>query len=398
MVDFVSSLPVTGEWAKSGGEWQKASLLLPDGLVGNELWLGSAPPRVSAMIDQVDEVVSRGVRGFYRGLDVAADPGPRGLTRLWTVISRGDDASLERVGGSRWDRDEVSIDDVDLAEVAGLQVETVRWTAEGDARRDLGVSIVGASGEVPLVSAVAFPAEGSGEAVLQPVEGEPFPVRPDGEVVLRRGAASYEGAFVEALASAEGRVLVTNPRMFRVRDGRRGGRLAGSRGICRWVRPEELSSWRWFERRVMAPGERQWLHGSYVTWHGVPFRVDEEVAAGAGMVRLLCDGPWLPRVVDWSPTLGGLGAIEVPESEVVRWGSAVTTATLAGEPVTLVEPHLDWRNGGLVVVQGVGSIPSGPRPDGYGVSERLHDVGGGAWRGAARYGDLKLLTTAFADA
>jgi len=387
------NLPVTGEWAKIGGEWQEARLLLPDGLVGNELWLGSGPPRVSAMIDQVDEVVSRSVCGFYRGLEVAADPGPRGLTRLWTVISRGDDATLERVGGSRWDRDEVSIDDVDLAEVTGLQVETVRWTAEGDARRDLGVSIVGASGEVPLVSAVAFPAEGSGEAVLQPVEGEPFPVRPDGEVVLRRGAALYEGAFVEALASAEGRVLVTDPRMFRVRDGRGGGQLAGSRGICRWVGPEELSSWRWFERRVMAPGERQWLHGSYVTWHGVPFRVDEEVTAGAGMVRLLCDGPWLPRVVDWSPTFDGLGAIEVPESEVERQGSAVTTATLTGLPVTLVRPHFDWGDEGMLFVEGSGERPPPSLADGFDVTERLLDSGGGRWGLFVRYGDLEDLST-----
>lgn len=394
----MNSLLVTGERAKSGGEWQEARLKLPDGLMYNEVWLGSALPRVSAMIDQVDEVSSRSARGWYRGVQVDVDHDAGGGLRLWTSVSMNRPELLERLGGRRRDREEVVIEDVDPAEVTGLQVETVRWTAEGDARRDLGVSIGDASGEVPLLSAVAFPGEGAGEAVLQPVQGELVPVRPGAEVVLRRGAALYEGAFVEALVSAEGRILVTDPRQFRVRDGRGGGRLAGSRGICRWVRPEELSSWRWFERRVVAPGERQWLQGSYVTWHGVPFRVDEEVAAGAGMVRLSCDGPWLPRVVDWSRSRNGLGAIEVPESEVVRRGSAVTTATLAGVPVALVEPHLDWRNGGMVVVEGVGAIPSGLRPDGYEVSERLHDVGGGAWRGSARYGDLEHLATAFADA
>jgi hypothetical protein len=396
VVDIVNSLPMTGERAKTGGEWQEARLKLPDGLVNGEIWLGSALPRVSAMIDQVDEVSSRSARGWYRGVQVDVDHDASGGLRLCTSVSMNRPELLERLGGRRRDREEAVIEGVDPSEVTGLQVETIRWSAEGTARRDLGVSIVDASGEVPLLSAVAFPSEGAGEAVLQPVQGELVPVRSGGEVVLRRGAALYEGAFVEALASAEGRVLVTDPRRFRVRDGGGGGRLAGSRGICRWVRPEELSSWRWFERRMVAPGERQWLQGSYVTWHGVPFRVDEEVAAGAGMVRLVCDGPWLPRVVDWSRSRNGLGAIEVPESEVVRRGSAVTTATLAGVPVALVEPHLDWRNGGMVVVEGVGPIPSGLRPDGYEVSERLHDVGGGAWRGSARYGDLEHLTTAFA--
>ena len=143
----------------------------------------------------------------------------------------------------------------------------------------------------------------------------------------------------------------------------------------------------------MAPGERQWLHGSYVTWHGVPFRVDEEVTAGAGMVRLLCDGPWLPRVVDWSPTFDGLGAIEVPESEVERQGSAVTTATLTGLPVTLVRPHFDWGDEGMLFVEGSGERPPPSLADGFDVTERLLDSGGGRWGLFVRYGDLEDLST-----